>query len=73
MGAARDQGIKTTATLTTMDFPLGFTVGNSLEVIEAVNTLRNEQVPEDLVELVLMQGSKLLKRLPLRHASCLPV
>ena len=54
MGAARDQGIKTSAVLTSMDHPIGMTVGNSLEVHEAIAALKNEH---DLVELVAAQGS----------------
>jgi len=59
VGAARDQGIETTAALTTMDTPIGMAIGNSLEIIEVVNTLRN-QGPEDLIELVAVQGGLLL-------------
>lgn len=36
-------GKKTTAVLTNMDIPLGYAVGNSLEVAEAVRVLRGEQ------------------------------
>ena len=57
MGAARDQGIKTSAVLTSMDHPIGMTVGNSLEVHEAIAALKNEQGLDDLVELVAAQGS----------------
>ena len=56
VGAARDQGIHTTAVLTSMDTPIGMAVGNSLEILEVVDTLRN-QGPADLVELVAVQGS----------------
>jgi len=38
------------AILTDMNQPLGFTIGNSLEIIESVNTLKGEG-PDDLTEL----------------------
>ena len=34
-------GKKTIAVLTNMDYPLGLTIGNSIEVIEAIDTLEN--------------------------------
>lgn len=58
--AAQDQGIHTTAVLTSMDYPIGKMIGNSLEVAESVMTLRGKG-PSDLVELVTVQGGLLLK------------
>lgn len=39
----KSAGKKTSAVLTNMDVPLGFAVGNSFEVIEAVKVLKGEQ------------------------------
>lgn len=49
----------TRATISNMTQPLGEAIGNSLEVIEAINTLKG-QGPSDLVELCLQAGSHLL-------------
>ena len=50
---------KMTAILTNMDEPLGFAVGNALEVIEAINTL-NGQGPKDLVDICIEIASHLI-------------
>ena len=57
---ANGMGISTRAVLTTMDQPLGCAVGNSLEVLESVETLCGNG-PEDLEELVCVQGGLLLE------------
>ena len=57
--AANGMGIRTTAVLTSMEHPLGCAIGNSLEVLESVETLCGSG-PEDLEELICVQGGILL-------------
>ena len=52
-------GRSCTALITDMDVPLGAAIGNSLEVIEAVETLRGNG-PEDLKEVSLRLAAEML-------------
>ena len=52
-------GKKMVALITNMDRPLGFAIGNALEVIEAVETL-NGHGPEDFTEVCLTLASHML-------------
>ena len=52
VGIARAHGKRAVGVLTNMDVPLGKMVGNSLEVLEAIETLKGNG-PEDFTELCL--------------------
>jgi pyrimidine-nucleoside phosphorylase len=52
-------GKRVWAVLTSMDQPLGLTIGNALETIEAIDVLRGGG-PADLVEVTLELGARML-------------
>lgn len=52
-------GKRMRALITDMDRPLGFAIGNSLEVVEAIETLKGNG-PEDLTELSIALASHML-------------
>lgn len=53
-------GKETVCILTGMEEPLGYAIGNTLEIIEVVNCLKGN-MPEDVKEVVLKLGSNMLK------------
>jgi pyrimidine-nucleoside phosphorylase len=57
---ARANGLNCEAILTAMDAPLGRAVGNSLEVTEAIETLRGNG-PRDLTELSVLLAARMVR------------
>ena len=51
---------ETVCVITNMNEPLGFAIGNSLEIIEAIEFLKGN-MPEDLKEVVLELGAYMIK------------
>ena len=61
VNVGKEAGRNMAAVVTDMDQPLGFAVGNALEVKEAIAVLRGENVP-DLKELCMVLGTNILVR-----------
>lgn len=59
VGIGKTLGRQTIAVLSSMEQPLGRAIGNSLEVLEVINSLQGKG-PEDLVKLCLELGSWML-------------
>jgi len=55
----KELGLKVCAVLTGMDQPLGQTVGNNLEILECLETLRG-QGPRDLIEVTVILAREML-------------
>lgn len=56
----KHKGRKVRAVLSNMDVPLGFAIGNALEVKEAIDCLKGKDIP-DLRELCLVLAEELLR------------
>lgn len=59
IGIGSEMNRKVIAVITSMSQPLGFTIGNALEVKEVIDTLKGNG-PKDLLELCLELGSHML-------------
>ena len=51
---------ETVCVLTNMDEPLGFAVGNNLEIIESINFLKGD-MPDDVAQVVFELGAHMMK------------
>jgi pyrimidine-nucleoside phosphorylase len=58
-GIGKTMGRRTMALLTSMDQPLGWAVGNAVEVAEAIESLRRNG-PEDLLHVTMALGAEML-------------
>ncbi len=59
LDVGEELGLKVCAVLTGMDQPLGMTVGNNLEILECLETLRG-QGPRDLLEVTVILAREML-------------
>ena len=53
-------GKETVCIITPMDEPVGYAVGNTLEVIEAVDILKNKYIPKDVKNIIEELGANML-------------
>ena len=53
-------GIKTKCIITDMNQPVGYAVGNALEVIEVVDILKGKYIPKDVEEIIKELGANML-------------
>jgi pyrimidine-nucleoside phosphorylase len=60
VGVGRDNGLTMTAIITAMDAPLGSNVGNSVEVIESIETLKGRG-PKDLTDLSILLAARMVR------------
>lgn len=51
---------ETVCVITNMDEPVGYAVGNDLEVIEAVDILKNKYLPKDIEHIITTLGANML-------------
>ncbi len=54
-------GLKMVALLTAMDAPLGYYVGNALEVLESIEVLQGRSKAKDLVDLSVILAARMVK------------
>ncbi|NLP48951.1 MAG: pyrimidine-nucleoside phosphorylase [Clostridiales bacterium] len=55
----KNVGRQTLALITNMDIPLGYSIGNTLEVVESINTLKGSG-PQDLTDLCISLSANML-------------
>ena len=51
---------ETVCVITDMNQPVGYAVGNTLEVIETIDVLKNKYIPEDVKEIITELGANML-------------
>ena len=51
---------ETVCVITDMNQPVGYAVGNTLEVIEAIDVLKNKYIPKDVKEIITTLGANML-------------